>query len=150
MRVSYHLPLLVAIALAGSPASARAEDQTYRIAVTATDLASATVFTAGVKMDLDCRSCFVTLAIGFVGMALGAPIIHASEGNYGRMGISLGARVVLPTLGTIAAARLKASENSILAGFLIGFLVATAIDVAMASEDTDPTAARVLSIGTRF
>ena len=145
--MNYHLPLLVTILLAGRR-GARAND--YRIAVGTVDVASATVFTVGVKLDLDCRPCFVTAAIGFVGMALGAPIIHAAEGNYGRMGISLGARVVLPTVGLMTAVRFTASENSSLAGFLLGFLAASVIDVVLASEEQDLTGGRMVSISTQF
>lgn len=146
--MNYHLPLLVTIMLAIASSPARAND--YRLAVGTVDLASATVFTVGIKLDLDCKPCFATAAVGFVGMALGAPIIHVAEGNYGRMGISLGARVVLPTVGLMTAVKLMTSENSVLAGFLLGFLAASAIDVVLASEEDAMTGVRMVSIGARF
>jgi len=146
--VSYHLPLLVTIMLAGSPSRADADD--YRLAVGITDVASAAAFTVGIKLDLDCKPCLATAVVGFVGMALGAPIIHASEDNLGRMGIILGARVVLPTIGLAAAARIGVSDNVLLGGFLLGFLAATAIDVAMAADDDATTGARIISIGAQF
>ncbi len=148
--MNYHLPLLVTIVLA-APSQAHADD--YRLAVGVTDLASATVFTIGIKLDLDCKPCFATAAVGFAGMALGAPIIHAAEGNYGRMGISLGARVLLPTLGLMVAVKTGVTENMILGGFLLGFVGASIIDVALASEEADMTGVRrtrMVSIGARF
>lgn len=133
MRLTYHLAAMVAILGAASPARA---DQTYRISVGATDVISGAAFASALQMDLDHRPVFVLAAAGLTGMALGAPILHAWEDNYARMSISLGSRLLFPTLGLVVVARRpRMSVNKVLAGFMAGFAVATAIDIAMASSD---------------
>lgn len=145
MRVTYHLAALVTIGLT-SPA--RADD--YRVEVTTANLTSAAVFTVGVKVfDLDCTPCFATAAVGLAGMALAAPVIHALEDNYGRMGISLGARVVLPVITVTAGTSFGLSKRHVYWGLMTGFLAATAIDLAIAADD-DPPEKRLLSFGGRF
>lgn len=121
--------------LAATPARA---DQTYRVAVGATDVISGAAFATGIQMDVDTRPGFAFAAIGLAGMALGAPAIHTYEGNYARALLSVGSRVLFPTIGLVVVTRTRVTTNTVLLGFLAGFAVATAIDVAIAYGDKDP------------
>ena len=129
-------------------------DPTYPIAVATTDVVAGGVFVVGTQVvGFERRGGLTGVPVllgGLFGMALGAPIIHGLEGNYGRMGISVAARVTLPTIGFIATIRAR-SRNAIIAGFMTGYVVATIIDVAMASfGDGDPSTARTIGFGGRF
>jgi hypothetical protein len=85
--------------------------------------------------------------------ALGSPIIHASHDNWGRAGISFGARVALPVIGGgiggfIASAGSdhsmggnKRGLGGAMIGGTIGIVTALALDyIVLAVEDKTPQA----------
>ncbi len=138
---------ILALALLLASPTVRADD--YRIEVAAADTASAVLFTVGVR-DLDSKPRLICGLGGIAGMALAAPIFHAAHDNYSAMGISLGARVLFPAIGLYAGITAKTDEKTAYAGFITGYLIASVIDVVLATEEDPATAARVVSIGGRF
>lgn len=142
----------VAVAFAAAPSTARAETEWYGYEIAATDVGGWALIIGGAKLD-----AWPVSALGAGALFLGGPIVHAAHGNYGRAGISFGARVGGPLLGIgIGAALDKNSRSFIPAGPIIGafvgYLAGAIVDIAVvAREETDPAAApRMLSFGGRF
>jgi hypothetical protein len=95
------------------------------------------------------------------GSELGGPIDHAIHGNWGRVGISLGAHLATAAVPVLV---LEGWANGMgggashgddgvlkLAGFaLLLNLAATGLDVALAYGDASPSAPRMVSFGGRF
>jgi len=136
--------------------SARA-DGGYRLPVTISDLAGGAAFAGGIQLGVD-TSAGLALAIGGATVAaLGAPILHGAEGNYGRMTASIILRAALPTLGAYVGIRIAPKERAKfrsgygLAGAMIGYAVVTIVDIAMASHPDDPAAQKpILGVIMRF
>lgn len=153
--------VLAVIATCALTTPARA-DRGYEIAVVATDLGSMGVIavSAGASDGIDrSQAVAIGMVIGIGGFALGAPIVHALEGNYGRMGLSIATRLALPTLGMVAGLRLDLKGGGSLltsgpvVGFLVGAAVTTVVDAALAlTADDEPAreAPVMLSFGGRF
>jgi hypothetical protein len=101
------------------------------------------------------------LVSGVIGSELGGPIDHAIHGNWGRVGISLGAHLATAAVPVLV---LEGWANGMgggashgddgvlkLAGFaLLLNLAATGLDVALAYGDASPSAPRMVSFGGRF
>jgi uncharacterized membrane protein (Fun14 family) len=144
--------LVVAMVLAASPA--HADD--YRAETAVADLVGGGAFAAGIELGTD-KGYGLALAVGGATVAaLGAPILHGAHGNGGRMAASIILRVALPAAGMFTGYLLSPQDKvrfrhgGGIIGFMAGYAIVTIVDIAMASTSDDPTAARVLSIGTRF
>ena len=155
MRMNLHLAVFVAFApqLATSEAHA---DSSYRKEVAAADLASMATFSVGAAL-LASDSAGTTrdrigvsvLLAGLVGSVVAPPAVHLANGKRLAALGSLGAHVVIPFLtGALATKDGFVPRNAFL-GLLAGMVVASAIDIALASPDEDP-AARTLSFSARF
>jgi hypothetical protein len=89
--------------------------------------------------------------LGSLGLFFGGPVVHASQGNWGRAGLSLGARVGMPALtGTLLLATCDESETDeflgcfpyFAVGAVIGYGGALALDwfvLARKEVEVEPT-----------
>jgi len=152
------LGVIATLALTRTPAHA---DRDYKIAVVATDVGSMGIIalSAGLANGLEkAKVVAVGMVVGIGGFALGAPIAHAIEGNYGRMGLSIATRLTLPTIGMAAGTRLDLGgggsflTSGPVVGFLVGAALTTVVDVALAWTADEPTSEtpRLISFGGRF
>ncbi len=147
------LVLAAAGVLGAEPAHA---DNSYRGPIAVSDLVGGVAFAGGIELGTD-TSFGLALAVGGGTIALlGAPVLHGAEGNPGRLAASLLLRVSLPPLGAYVGYLLSPQDNAKfrhgggLIGFMAGYAVVTIVDIAMASTSDDPSAARVISFGSRF
>jgi len=157
MLRAYHVPARLRIAIAicgllifGSARSARA-DGGYRLPMTISDLAGGAAFAGGVQIGWDTTPGLALTVGGATVAALGAPILHGAEGNYGRMTASIILRAGLPAIGTIVGMKIapegrdKFRSGYGLAGFMIGYVVVTIVDIAMASHPDDPASQKPIA-----
>jgi hypothetical protein len=143
-----------AVAVALSSSLAHAEEEWYGYQVAAPDVVGWVVAYAGAQSD-----AWPVTALGFGGMLLGGPIVHAAHDNWGRAGISLGLRVGAPLAGVglglalgggIRKGGLHAIAYAIV-GASIGYIAAAMFDVGyLARVDVPEAAPRMFSIGGRF
>lgn len=141
--------------LAAASGTARADS--YRAQITVVDLVGGGAFAGGVELGTSTTSGLALAIGGLTVAALGAPILHGAEGNYGRMTASIILRAGLPPIGMLVG-DLLSPQNHVkfrhgggLLGFMAGYAVATIVDIAMASTSNDPsTSARVFSFGGHF
>lgn len=139
------LAVVLAILLAVSPSRA---DTTYRVALGTTTVVSGAMLMSCV--EIGGKPCMITAPAGLAGLVLAAPVIHLGYEHPGRALASLGTHVVVPLLGAGAAIRFfGAAERGSFWGLTAGFVVATAIDIAIATDD-EPPAKRMFSIGGSF
>jgi len=150
-RVSLAAAVL-AITLAASSSTAHAEEEWYGYQVAVTDVAGWAMVIAGGKLE-----AWQLAAVGAGAIFFGGPIVHAAHENYGRMGLSFGARIVGPLAGFGIGAALDRNSRSFLPagpfiGAFIGYLAGALTDIiVVAREDDDPAQApRMLSFGGRF
>jgi len=153
MRIASFRFFLVLLALVVSSVgtSARGDDspstgapgapsppETYTLHVLAADAASIGVLAASAAIDS--ASSDDTFANGLAyaglgGLVLGGPIVHAAHGHWGRSGVSLAMRVVLPVVGaSIGGAMADCQKDEFLCGLgevAIGYMVGQATAITL-------------------
>jgi len=174
MRTTIRLALPVALLLAASVARAESSepgggDTSYRWQVATTDAILMGTAIAGFSLEgkdasLDYVASNTMMTVGGFGYLLGAPIVHATHGRWGRAGLSLLLRVAIPATGaTIGAVIGKATctpgewfcgLDEMGKGVAVGAVVAAVVDsVLIASPrtarelETERTVARRPSAG---
>lgn len=155
MRMNHHLAVFVPLALALATSEVHA-DSSYRKEVAAADLASAATFGVGAALlasddagTTRARIGVSVLIAGLLGSVVIPPAVHlANDNKLAALG-SLGAHVVIPLLTGAVATRGGFVPRNAFWGVLAGIVVASAIDIAIATRDEDP-AARTISFGARF
>ena len=143
---------VVACALGASPARA---DDSYHLQVIAVD-AGATAIAASTILVIDHDTVApVVFITGVAACELGGPITHALHDHWGRAGISLGTHLALPAIGGVIGAsssnqHMHRAFFDTLEGVVVGHVLASVVDVALAYGTNDSLAPRVVSFGGRF
>jgi len=137
--------VMVPVLIAGTSGVARAEGwygwQTY----------SADALAAVLILDSGHDESAGILGVGLY--AFGAPLIHWAHGDGGRAGVSLGARLVAPVIGLVAATENDGEDDDVLGGIIAAGVVAgfvALVDGALASEEDDGAPARMFKLGGTF
>lgn len=144
------------ISVAGVLATRSAHADGYRLPVALGDLVGGGALAGGVEIGLDTTPGTALAAGGLLVAGLAAPVIHGAEGNPGRMVASLILRTALPAAGWFGGMRLapegrrKFRNGGGLAGLMIGYTIATIVDIAMASTPDNPSKKRTISFGMSF
>jgi hypothetical protein len=115
----------------------------YRLQIVAADVASvALLLGAGAAEGTDGGDTWLSETLAVMGgstFGLGAPAVHASHGNWGRAGISLGLRFALPLAGGLIGGSLADCEpdaflcglSEFAGGFFAGAATASLLDVVL-------------------
>jgi hypothetical protein len=143
---------IAALLALATPAAADTSDRTQVIIA---DGASDALITGGVLIDPPAGKGLFEL--GVLGAMIGGPIVHLAHGDYGRAGLSVGARLVIPGVGMYLGDTLCEHTGhhgldcltSLFVGGAIGLLGAQVLDATAISRGPQP-APMTLGFGGRF
>ena len=146
--------VLAAVVLSATGGTARADG--YRAPVAIADRVGGGAFAGGVQLGIDTTPGLIFVTGGLVVGGLGSSVIHGAEGNPGRMVLSLVLKGGLSTGGALIGKRVaqdsykKFKSGGGLLGCMIGYSVATIVDIAMASTSDDTKNKRMVSFALTF
>jgi hypothetical protein len=148
----------VMVAAVAHPAAADLSD---RGTIVITDATSDALMASLFVERIDRATHAAPFYVGVAGYALGGPIVHAAHGDWGRAGISLSARVVLPVVGIVGGHELCVAGSdedhdellpcfgSMILGGIAGIVGAEVLDWAAVSRGPEPRT-MMLSFGAAF